>query len=169
MDGPISIEHQDSSYIKIFKPQPVAKIIGCRVHLRFENAPYDQVTSGELVIRGYLRAVAIDFKNQNFRYNYAYDQREPERKIRNITLDDPIHFWQMTNPESLSPELSCPTTLWCLPLYMVFGEGRKNPSMVRGIALVQSSKTQYQRVGWFHGDAGWCYRERSKERDILIV
>jgi hypothetical protein len=177
VDGPICIENQESSNIRIFQPRPVAKVIGCKIVLRFETALYDQVTSAQLTIRGYLRAVALNFATQKFCYSYPYNRREPEQKVRKITLDDPIGFWDMKNPDhwTLSCETSSLTTIWCLPLYIIPEIQGYHQAMVRGIALAQSSKAYFKRIGWFYGDAGWCYRERSKGlqerdmRDILII
>jgi hypothetical protein len=89
-------------------------------------------------------------------------------------LDDPIGFWNMNNRgrRGLSAEISSLTTIWCLPLYIVPERRGENIAMVRGIALTQSGRKHFKRVGWFYGDAGWCYKERSKdlqERDILII
>ncbi|KAF2127823.1 hypothetical protein P153DRAFT_387550 [Dothidotthia symphoricarpi CBS 119687] len=174
VDGPICVENQDSSDIRIFYPQPVAKIISCKTTLRFDTAPYDQVTSGTLIIRGCLHAVALDLDFQEFCYDHPNDRRAPERKMRKITLDDPIAFWGLegTDYRSLSSDMTSLTTVWCLPLYIVPEGRRSHPSMVRGITLAKSSKTHYKRVGWFYGDASWFYTEGSKdlrEKDISII
>jgi hypothetical protein len=174
VDGPICIENQGSSDIGNFYPRPVAKVIDCKIVLRFETALYDQVTSGQLIIRGYLSAVALDFENQEFCYNHPYDPREPEEKVRKVTLDDPTGFWDMKNSDRriLRSETASLTTIWCLPLYIVYLGRAGHSAMVRGIALTQSNKTYFKRVGWFYGDADWCHRDKSKqlqERDILII
>jgi hypothetical protein len=145
VDGPICVENLDSSSIRSFQPQPVAKVIDCKTSLRFETAPYDQVTSGELKIRGYLSAVAFDVETQTFRYNHPYDWREPDRKVRKITLDDPIAFWGTKKLEhcSLPSGICSSSEVWCLPLYMIHED--PGIAMVRGIALVKSSKIHYKR------------------------
>jgi hypothetical protein len=166
VDGPICIENLRSSNLKIFQPQPVATIIDCKTALRFETAPYDQVTSGEVTIHGYLSAVALDVESREFRYNHPYNRQQPEEEIRKITLDDPTAFWAMKEQSGTSSLIK----IWCLPLYTVLQANAI--AMVRGIALVKSSRMHYKRVGWFYGDADWCYRARSKgvhEKDVKII
>lgn len=174
VDGPICVENQASPKIRPFHPQPVAKIINCKTVLRFQNAPCDQMTSGELIIRRYLCAVMVDAKTQKFHLNYPYNVSETEQRFPKITLNDPATFLAATDSKDncFSSNVASLSTVWCLPLYIARGERGHRTSVVRGITLVKTNRIHYQRVGWFYGSAGWCYRERSKglqERDILII
>ena len=173
VDGPISVENLFSSEVKTFQPQPVATVISCKTIPRFQDAPYGQITSSELIIRGYLGPVAVDAKTQTFDINYTYKAGE-EQRFPKITIDDPSVFWRVLEPtmSSLSTSPALSNTVWCLPLF-IFDAGRgSHDAVVRGIALIKSSRIHYQRVGWFYGGANWCYRGPAQglfEKDIVIV
>jgi Heterokaryon incompatibility protein (HET) len=176
VNGPVSVNNLSSTDIIAVYARAVASIVNCETIPLFENAPYGQIKSGHLLIRGYLKAVAVNTKTRHFDLRHPYVLTPTERRLPKITLDDPSSFWnEMIARELRSPSGSAlPSTVWCLPLYLVDGEGGDHDAVVRGIVLVKGGRNQlvHKRVGWFFGGDAWCYKEQSHdwpEKDILIA
>ncbi|ORY11088.1 heterokaryon incompatibility protein-domain-containing protein [Clohesyomyces aquaticus] len=174
VDGPITIESLSASSIQAFIPQPAATIIRCTTTPLVTSAPYGRITSGELLIRGYVKAVTVHSNERQFDLDYPYDLTPTEQILPKITLDDPTAFWERTETRAPSIPSNSPHSdkVWCLPLFITGGESDGHAVMVRGLVLAKVDRSRYQRVGWFFGAAKWCYRERSKglfEKYIIIV
>lgn len=149
----------DRSSFNKFNMRQVASVVNCRITPRFESAPFGEVVSGELLIRGHLKIVALDPQTRQFHLDHNYDVPAPKELHPQITIDDPSSFWD-----------SMHQAIWCL--LIIREDFWDSPNVVYGLVLINRGSTNFERAGWFTGGMEWFHKEQSEdsvETDVLIV
>ena len=147
VDGPLEFQ---SHIAKVHRPTGAVEVLDCTIILMFDFAPYGQLKSATLEIRGWLRRAVLNLDNMKASNDMPHIAYNVPFESANIRLDC---VKAQTIQQSGLSQFAWPNQKWCLSLLSFVPQDSKkkglpnHPQAVE-IFVFDISNSYAQRVGW---------------------